>query len=176
MLTMPLWYNSFYVFEDNLLIKVNIMLVLVHFTQFSMLQVCLMSFFHPLHHLIVKNNMKFSIMRRCKSCSARPFPLLAIPAPPRDGSLLALPLHTALVYTRHHRHHHHIHHGSWAENTIFISESCTNIGSGDSLGIGPKTSLSCQKLPILWEAGCFLTPYHPSGWQELAAIRRHFCA
>ena len=130
--------------QGNLLIKVNIMLVLVHFTQFSMLQVCLMSFFHPLHHLIVKNNMKFSIMRRCKSCSARPFPLLAIPAPPRDGSLLALPLHAALVYTRHHRHHHHIHHGSWAENTIFISESCTNIGSGDSLGIGPKTSLSCQ--------------------------------
>ena len=38
--------------------------------------------------------------------------LLAIPAPPRDGSLLALPLHTGLVYTRRHRHHHHIHHGS----------------------------------------------------------------
>ena len=146
---MPLWYDSFYVFEDQ--IKVTCLSVQIscwflwtfHFSQFSMLQVCLISFFHPLHHLIVKSNMKFSIMRRCKSCSARPFPLLAIPAPPRDGSLLALPLHTALVYTRHH-HHHHIHHGSWAENTIFISESCTNIGSGDSFGIGPKTSLSCQ--------------------------------
>ena len=60
--------------HGNLLIGANIMLVLVHFTQFSMLQVCLMSFFHPLHPLTVKSNMKFSIMRRCKSCSARPFP------------------------------------------------------------------------------------------------------